>query len=163
MYLHERTWHSIEIDLSMRYSSAREKVVAGVALGVIEQLGPGKSTDGPEQEVSGVAAEDPVVGSLLFVPVAAPARVGHGVEEVVAGDPGRGAEGSRVDGLVAGEESGVAVAACSYSTSDSTSSSLRCGDTKGHCNESEEAHGDFHVECEVLLGECKDDDFLVGW
>ena len=150
------------IELSTRYLSAREEVVAGVALGVIEQLGPGKATHGPEQEVSGVAAKDPVVGSLLFVPVAAPARVGHGVEEVVPGDPSSGAEGSRVDGLVAGEESRVAVATVSHSTSDSTSPSLRCGDTKGHCNESEEAHGDFHVECEVF-GEYKDDDFLVGW
>merc|ERR1719232_1275883 len=147
---------------SARYLSAREEVVAGVALGIVKQLGPGKSTYGPEQEVSGVAAEDPVVGPLgRLVPVAASARVGHGVEEVVTGDPGRGAEGCRVDGLVAGEESGVAVAACSYSASNSTSPSLRCGDTKGHCNDSEEAHGDFHVECEVLLGECKDDDFLV--
>merc|ERR1719205_377034 len=112
------TWHMAhanENDLGMNYLSAREEVVAGVALGVIEQLGPGKSTHGPEQEVSGVSAEDPIVGPLLFVPVAAPAGVGHGVEEVVAGDPGRGAEGCRVDGLVAGEESGVAVAACSYS------------------------------------------------
>merc|ERR1719223_960317 len=94
-----------------RYLSAREKVVAGVALGVIEKLGPGKSTNSAEQEVSGVAAEDPVVGPLLFVPVAAPARVGHCVEEVVPGDPGRGSEGSRVDGLVASEEPRVAVAA----------------------------------------------------
>merc|ERR1719308_758949 len=96
---------------SARYLSAREKVVAGVALSVIEQLGPGKSTHGPEQEVSGVAAEDPVVGPLVVVPVATPARVGHGVEEVVTGDPGRGAEGCRVDSLVAGEESRVAVTA----------------------------------------------------
>merc|ERR1719350_2068569 len=87
--------HANENDLSMNYLSAREEVVAGVALGIIEQLGPGKSTHGPEQEVAGVAAEDPVVSPLLFVPVAAPARVGHGVEEVVTGDPGRGAECSR--------------------------------------------------------------------
>ena len=139
-------------------------MLSAITKGVIDEGTPSPPSGGSEQEVSGVAAEDPVVGPLgRLVPVAAPARVGHGVEEVVTGDPGRGAEGSRVDGLVAGEESGVAVAACSYSTSDSTSSSLRCGDTKGHCNESEEAHGDFHVECEVLLGECKDDDFLVGW
>merc|ERR1719438_500867 len=154
------TWHMQMkmIDLSTRYLSAREEVVAGVALSVIEQLGPGKSTHGPEQEVSGVAAEDPVVGPLgRLVPVAAPARVGHGIEEVVTGDPSRGAEGSRIDSLVAGEESRVAVAACSHSTSPS----LRCGDTEGHCHGSEEAQGDFHVECEVLLGECKDDDFLV--
>merc|ERR1719308_90192 len=121
---------------SARYLSAREEVVAGVALGVIEQLGPGKSTHGPEQEVSGVAAEDSVVGPLVVVPVAAPARVGHGVEEVVTGDPGRGSEGSRVDSLVAGEESGVAVAILSHSTSNSTSPSLRCGDAEGHCHDS---------------------------
>merc|ERR1719205_246185 len=149
------TWHMAhanENDLGMNYLSARKEVVAGVALGVIEQLGPGKSTHGPEQEVAGVAAEDPVVGPLgRLVSVAAPARVGHGVEEVVTGDPGRGAEGSRVDGLVSGEESRIAVAAISHSTSHSTSPSLRCGDTKGHCNESEEAHGDFHVECEMLV------------
>merc|ERR1719232_367605 len=148
---------------SARYLSAGEKVVAGVALGVIEQLGSSKATHGPEQEVSGVAAEDPVVGPLgRLVPVAAPARVGHGVEEVVTGDPGRGSEGCRVDSLVAGEESGIAVAAVSHSASHSTSPSLRCGDTEGNCDDSEEAHGDFHAECEVLLVECKDDDFLVG-
>merc|ERR1719312_1308772 len=123
---HIGTRHANENDLSMNYLSARKEVVAGVALSVIEQLGPGKSTHGPEQEVVGVAAEDPVVGPLVVVPVAAPARVGHGVEEVVAGDPGRGAEGRRVDGLVAGEESRVAVAACSHSASHSTSPSLRC-------------------------------------
>ena len=70
--------------------SAREEVVAGVALGVVKQLGPGKAADSPEQEVAGVAAKDPVVGPLVIVPVAAPARVGHGVEEVVAGHPGGG-------------------------------------------------------------------------
>merc|ERR1719438_573587 len=160
------TWHMQMkmIDLSMNFLSARKEVVAGVALGVIEQLSPGKSTHGPEQEVSGVAAEDPVVGPLgRLVPVAAPARVGHGVEEVVTGDPGRGTEGCRVDGLIAGEESGVGVAILAVAAGTySTSHSLRCGDTEGHCHESEEAHGDFHVECEVF-GECKDDDFLVGW
>ena len=62
------------IDLSTRHLSAREEVVAGVALGVVEQLGPGKSTHGPEQEVSGVAAEDPVVGPLVVIPVAARKR-----------------------------------------------------------------------------------------
>merc|ERR1719232_1723587 len=147
----------------MNYLSAREEVVAGVALSVIEQLGPGKSTHGPEQEVSGVTAEDPVVSPLVVIPVAAPARVGHGVEEVVPGDPGRGSEGSRVDGLIAGEESGVGVSNLAVAAgTHSTSHSLRCGDTEGHCDGSEEAHGDFHGECEVLLGECKDDDFLVG-
>ena len=76
-----------------RQLSAREEVVAGVALGVIEQLGSGKATHGPEQEVAGVATEDPVVGPLVIVPVAVPARVGHGVEEVITGDPGSGTEG----------------------------------------------------------------------
>merc|ERR1719500_1558857 len=135
--------------------SAREEVVAGVALGVVKQLGPGKAADSPEQEVAGVAAKDPVVGPLVIVPVAAPARVGHGVEEVIAGNPGGGPEGCGVDCLVAGEEPGVGIiaVACSHSASHS----LRCGDCKGHCHDSEEAHGDFHSD--VLLGDCKDDDF----
>merc|ERR1711885_13276 len=104
--------------LITRPLSAAEKVVAGVALGIVKQLGPSKATDSPKKEVAGVAAEDPVVGPLVVVPVAAPAGVGHGVEEVVAGHPG-GSEGRGVDGLVAGEEPGVGVAiiSCSHSAS----------------------------------------------
>ena len=135
-------------------SSAREKVVAGVTLGVIEQLGPGKATHGPEQEVAGVATEDPVVGPLVIVPVAAPARVGHGVEEVITGDSGRGTEGCWVDGLVSSEEPRVGAVVAILAVvagSHSASHSLRCGDGKGHWHDSEEAQGDFHGECEVLL------------
>merc|ERR1711997_687368 len=118
-------------NLITRPLSAAEKVVAGVALGIVKQLGPSKATDSPKQEVAGVAAEDPVVGSLIVVvPVAVPAGVGHGVEEVVACHPGGGSEGRGVDGLVAGEEPsvGVAIISCSYSASPSP----RCGDGQGH-------------------------------
>jgi len=117
-------------NLITRLLSAAKEVAARVALGVINKLCPGKATDGPKQEVAGVAAKDPVVGSLVVVPVAVPAGVSHGVEEVVTCHPGSGSEGRGVDGLVAGEEPGVGVAI--ISCSHSASPSLRCGDGQGH-------------------------------
>merc|ERR1719384_2375082 len=113
-------------NLLTRPLSAAKEVAARVALGIVNKRCPGKATDGPEQEVAGVAAKDPVVGPLVVVPVAVPAGVCHSVEEVVAGHPGSGSEGRGVDGLVAGEEPGVGVAIifCSHSASPS----LRCGD-----------------------------------
>ena len=116
--------------LITRPLSAAEKVVAGVALGIVKQLGPSKATDSPKKEVAGVAAKDPVVGSLVVVPVAAPAGVGHAVEEVLTGHPSGGSKGRGVDGLVAGEEPGVGVAI--ISCSHSASPSLRCGNGQGH-------------------------------
>ena len=117
-------------NLLTRRLSATKEVAARVALGIVNKRCPSKATNGPEQEVAGVAAEDPVVGPLVVVPVAVPARVGHAVEEVLPSHPSGGSEGRGVDGLVAGEEPGVGVAI--ISCSHSASPSLRCGDGQGH-------------------------------
>merc|ERR1719336_2632385 len=97
------------------YLSPREEAAAGVALGVVDEAGPGEPRGGAQQEVAGagVAAEDPVVGGGVLCPGAAagPARVEQRVGDELRGDPGRGARRPRVDGLVAGEDPGVLAAA----------------------------------------------------
>ena len=115
----------------MRCLSPREKVAAGVALSVVDQLRPGKPPDGAEGEVSDVASEDPVVGPLVPVPV--PAGVCHGVEEVLTRHPSGRPERSRVNGLVPGEEPGVGgVTAAAHPAAHSAAHSLGRGDAKGH-------------------------------
>ena len=100
---------------SRNYLSPGEEAAAGVALGVVDQAGPGEPGGGAQQEVpgAGVAAEDPVVGGGVLAAGAAagPARVEQRVGDELRGDPGRGARRPRVDGLVAGEEPGVLAAA----------------------------------------------------
>merc|ERR1719336_27322 len=97
------------------YLSPGEEAAAGVALGVVDEAGPGEPRGGAQQEVAGagVAAEDPVVGGgvLCAGATAGPARVEQRVSDELRGDPGRGARRPRVDGLVAGEEPGVLAAA----------------------------------------------------
>ena len=101
---------SFAVDLS-----PGEEAAAGVALGVVDEAGPGEPGGGAQQEVpgAGVAAEDPVVGGGVLAAGAAagPARVEQRVGDELRGDPGRGARRPRVDGLVAGEEPGVLAAA----------------------------------------------------
>merc|ERR1719336_1669174 len=97
------------------YLSPGEEAAAGVALGVVDEAGPGEPRGGAQQEVAGagVAAEDPVVGGgvLCAGAAAGPARVEQRVGDELRGDPGRCARRPRVDGLVAGEEPGVLAAA----------------------------------------------------